>query len=247
MRKILIGLCIITGIWSTAAIHAADIPETVIKRAKKLGLDKENVFTTPAAGLYEIQAGAQIFYITADGKYLLAGKMLDMDTRDNLTEERLKGVRLKAIDVIPSDQMISFKAKDEKYQITVFTDIDCGYCRKLHSEMTDYNQQGISVNYLMFPRTGLGSPSYNKAVSVWCSKDRNKALTEAKAGADFPAAKCDNPVARHMMLGSELGVGGTPYMVTQDGTALPGYLPPAQLRKELDKMKLPSDGLAQNR
>jgi thiol:disulfide interchange protein DsbC len=195
----------------------------------------ENVRNTPVAGLYELQAGTQIFYLSQDGKYLITGNLLNMETRENLTDTRMKGIRLNVVSAVSKDQMISFKSKNEKHSITVFTDIDCGYCRKLHSEMDDYNKQGISVNYLFYPRTGLASESYNKAVSVWCSKDRNKALTEAKAGKDLPAAKCTNPVAQHFQLGAELGVTGTPYIITDQGAVLPGYIPPVALERELDK------------
>jgi len=225
----------IAGLLVIGSAQAADISKEVTQMVKKLGIPLENVRSTPANGLYELQAGTQIFYITQDGKYLLTGNMLDMATKENLTDSRMKGIRLDAIAAVSSDQFISYKAKDEKYAITVFTDIDCGYCRKLHSEMDGYNKLGISVNYLFFPRTGLGTESYNKAVSVWCNKDRNTALTNAKAGKAMGAAKCDNPIAAHFQLGSELGINGTPNIITAQGEMLPGYMPPAALKRELDK------------
>ena len=220
--------------WMTPAAAEKITPE-VTELLKGLGIPLENVHTTPVNGLYELQVGTQIFYVSADGKYLLTGSLLDMTTKENLTDNRMKGIRLAAINKIPADQMISFKAKDEKYLITVFTDIDCGYCRKLHSEIEQYNQQGISVNYLFYPRTGPGTQSYYKAVSVWCNNDRNQAMTQAKAGKEVPKANCENPVARHFQLGTELGVGGTPYIITDHGDMLPGYVPPTVLRQELDK------------
>ena len=214
---------------------AAEISPKIKELLNSLGIPQENVRQTPVDGLYELQAGTQIFYLTHDGKYLLTGNMLNMETRENLTDTRLKGIRLDAIGTVTDDQMISYKAKDEQHKITVFTDIDCAYCRKLHSEMADYNNKGITIDYLFYPRTGPGSPSYNKAVSVWCNKDRNTALTKAKAGQELPAATCANPVAEHFMLGTELGISGTPYIVTDKGNLLPGYVPPAALLQELDK------------
>ena len=227
---------ILASLFLASTAQAADISKAVTQLLKKLDIPQENVRLSPAKGLYELQTGAQIFYITADGKYLLTGNMVDMTTKENLTDTRMKDIRLDAINAVEDDQLISYKAKNQKYQVTVFTDIDCGYCRKLHSEIDAYNKLGISVKYLFYPRAGPGSESYNKAVSVWCNKDRNLALTDAKAGKTLAAAKCANPVARHYQLGTELGVTGTPYMITDKGDLLPGYVPPAALKLELEKM-----------
>lgn len=235
-----IRLFCLAGMLAFGSAHAGEIPDQVKQLIVGLGIPLENVRETPASGLYELQAGTQIFYLTEDGKYLLTGNMLNMETRENLTDTRMKGIRLEAIGSIPNDQLISYNAKQQKHRITVFTDIDCAYCRKLHSEMEAYNKQGISINYLFFPRTGPGSPSYDKAISVWCNKDRNTAMTDAKAGKDLPAAKCANPVARHYQLGTELGVTGTPYIVTEQGDLLPGYVPPVALKQELDKAAVAS-------
>ncbi len=120
-----------------------------------------------------------------------------------------------------------------KYKVTVFTDIDCGYCRKLHSHIAELNQRGVEVDYLFFPRTGLNTPSYDKAVSVWCAKDRKAAFTAAKAGKDPAPAKCDNPVADQYKLGAQVGVDGTPTILAADGTKIGGYLAPDQLVAKL--------------
>lgn len=232
IKPLLLSFVLISG-----TSHAAEIPKAISQLVLQLGISLEDVRPTPADGLYELLVGTQIFYITADGKYLLAGNMLDMTTKENLTDTRMKGVRLTALETVADDQMISYKSDKPDHSITIFTDIDCGYCRKLHSEMADYNRLGITVNYLFYPRTGPGSDSYNKAVSVWCNKDRNTALTDAKAGKSLPSANCDNPVASHYRLGTQMGLTGTPYMVTEHGDTLPGYLPPVALKRELDKMR----------
>jgi len=228
---------VISSLLFMGAAHAADIPKEVTQFVEELGISSESIRATPAKGIYELLVGTQIFYVTADGKYLFAGNMLDLETKENLTDTRMKGIRLNTMSAVADDQYISYNSDKPKHTVTIFTDIDCGYCRKLHSEMDGYNKLGISVKYLFFPRTGPGTESFNKAISVWCNKDRNTALTDAKAGKSMAAATCSNPVAKHFKLGSEMGVSGTPYIITEQGDTLPGYMPPAALRSELDKFK----------
>ena len=134
--------------------------------------------------------------------------------------------------------MIIFPASKPRHTLTVFTDIDCGYCRKLHSDIDKYNDEGITVRYLPFPRSGPDTPSYYKAVSVWCSDDRRAALTRAKAGQDVPNATCDNPVRASLALGHKLGVNGTPALILEDGHLLPGYVPPKKLAQVMEQSGL---------
>ena len=149
----------------------------------------------------------------------------------------MSGTRTLAIAKMGQENMIVFKAKIPKYTVTIFTDIDCGYCRKLHSELDQYLAQGITIQYLFFPRAGKGSESYDKAVSVWCADDRNAALTAAKKDQKVPTKTCDNPVDKHMQLGAEFDVKGTPMIVTEQGNILPGYLPAKQLVEALESEK----------
>jgi len=135
------------------------------------------------------------------------------------------------------ENMIIFPAKNSKHTISVFTDIDCGYCRKLHNEIDQYNAKGITVRYLAFPRAGIGSPSYDKAVSVWCEKDRQAAMTRSKSGETLPKASCKNPVAEEYELGQLLGVNGTPALVLDNGSLLPGYVPANRLVRVLNEAK----------
>ncbi len=201
------------------------------------GLKVDSVQTSPIPGLYEVVAGSNIFYASDDGKYLLQGKLIDVKARKDLTEGKLAGIRAKSIEKIGKDQMIIFQPEETKYTVSVFTDIDCGYCRKLHSEIDQYLDQGIAIQYLFFPRAGKGSSSYNKAVSVWCAKDRKAALTEAKKGNDPEPKNCKNPVDKHMNLAHELGARGTPMIVTEKGTVYPGYMPAKQLLQALQVEK----------
>ncbi len=198
----------------------------------------DSVKASEIDGLYEVFVGSSIFYTSSDGKYLIQGNIIDVLQRKDLTEQKQAKARIKAIDELGEDQSIIFKPKKSLYKVTVFTDIDCGYCRKLHSEMDQYLAEGITIQYLFFPRAGKGSDSYNKAVSVWCSDDRNTALTQAKQGKDPEAKTCDNPVDRHMALGMEFEARGTPMIVTEKGSIYPGYLPAKKLAQALAKEKI---------
>jgi thiol:disulfide interchange protein DsbC len=159
--------------------------------------------------------------------------LVDIAARTDLTEAKLGGARKQALEKLGQDKMIVFKAKINKYTVSIFTDIDCGYCRKLHSEIDQYLAEGITIQYLFFPRAGKGSDSYSKAVSVWCADDRKAALTAAKKGDTPPAKTCDNPVDQHMELAEEFEVKGTPMIVSAKGTIFPGYLPAKQLAEAL--------------
>jgi len=185
------------------------------------------------SGLYEVTVGGNIFYVSDDGKYLVQGHLVDVAARVDLTEEKLSGVRKQAIEKLGLDKMIVFKPKESKYTVSIFTDIDCGYCRKLHSEIDQYMAEGITIQYLFFPRAGKGSDSYHKAVSVWCADDRKAALTAAKKGDTPPAKTCANPIDEHMQLAEDFEVKGTPMIVTEKGNIFPGYLPAKQLAEAL--------------
>ncbi len=188
-------------------------------------------------GLFEVVVGANIYYVSEDGKYLLQGRLVDVAARKDLTEEKLNVTRKLAIEKMGQANMIVFKPKITKYTVTIFTDIDCGYCRKLHSEIDQYLAQGITIQYLFFPRAGKGSDSYNKAVSVWCAEDRNAALTAAKKDQKLPEKTCDNPIDKHMQLAAEFDVKGTPMIISENGNVYPGYLPAKQLVEALENEK----------
>ncbi len=184
------------------------------------------------AGLYVVVLkNGPTLHVTQDGKYFVAGDLyrIDNTTLENETEK----AKLSKIETLPESQMIVYKAKDEKAHITVFTDVDCGYCRMLHKEVPKLNEAGVTVRYLAYPRAGIGSEAYTKMVSIWCSADPKEWLTQAKLGAEIPENKCVNPVADQYKLGNEVGVRGTPSIVLGNGEFLPGYLPAAELVKHL--------------
>lgn len=190
---------------------------------------------TVIPGLSEFISGSRLYYVSDDGETFVEGSLIDVQANKDLTEARLGETRVGELEKVGLDNMIVFKPKKPKHFIYVFTDIDCGYCRKLHSEIDQYLNAGIEVRYLFFPRAGLGSDSYNKAVAVWCAKDRQEALTKAKKGEAIEMKQCDNPVKRHMELGEEFGAAGTPMLVTEKGSIIPGYVNAISLAQGLDK------------
>ena len=193
---------------------------------------------TPIEGILMVQVSGDIVYATADGKFLIQGRVIDLETREDLTEGAKSELRKELMSDIDMTQQIVFTPEEPAYELTVFTDIDCGYCRKLHQEIQEIMGLGIEVQYLFFPRSGPGTVSWSKEGNVWCAPDRNQALTTAKAGGDVPARKCENtPVQAHYDLGQRVGVRGTPAIYSESGVQLGGYLPAEALLGRLEALK----------
>jgi thiol:disulfide interchange protein DsbC len=184
---------------------------------------------SPIPGLYEMVFGSRIAYVSADGQYMLMGELIDLEGRRNLTAMRRGSLVLKSIDALGEANMIVFGPAKPKRTLTVFTDVDCPYCARLHKEVPKLNQAGVKVRYLLYPRAGKGSETYNRSVAVWCAKDRAQAIAVAKSGGKLEMKTCTNPVDEHVRLGHEVGVEGTPTIVMDDGRVLPGYAPAADL------------------
>ncbi|HZO23676.1 MAG TPA: DsbC family protein [Steroidobacteraceae bacterium] len=198
------------------------------------GTHPDDVHPSAVTGIYEVSRGMEFAYVTADGKYAFSGDLIDLNANDNLTEERRRTARQKLIEAIPESDMIVFGPRDPKYTVTVFTDVDCAYCRELHLHIADYNRLGIRVRYLSYPRTGPNTESWTKAEEVWCSRNRNDALTAAKRGMALTTPPCAiNPVAREYALGRTFDLKGTPAIVTADGEMFDGYVPPDTLAAHL--------------
>jgi thiol:disulfide interchange protein DsbC len=207
--------------------------------AKKLEVPVDAVQPSVVPGVYEVAHGAEVLYVSADGRYVLDGDLYDFDARRNLTEERRSETRRAALSSVPDDRTIIFGPKDARYTVSVFTDVDCGYCRKLHSEIGEYNKLGIRVRYLFYPRSGPGSEAWKKAEAVWCSTNRQDALTRAKKGEALAAPKncTDTPVAKDYELGRELRIRGTPGIFTDKGDYVAGYLPPQAMLERLQSLE----------
>ena len=236
MSRFLIGALI--GVISCAAIagDATSAKEEKIRAAIQSlvpGATIDSIADAVIPGLVEVQVSGQVAYVSEDGKYLFQGSIYDINGKKDLTEASRAEVRQTALKDFGKDKRIIFSPANPKHTVTVFTDIDCGYCRKMHSQIAAYNKEGIKMRYLMFPREGVGSDSFDKAVSVWCAADRREAMTQAKRGENIERKTCDNPVQAQYELGQKLGVRGTPSMILEDGTMIPGYVPPTQLAELL--------------
>jgi thiol:disulfide interchange protein DsbC len=212
---------------------AAPVPAEVRSKvvAKLPGAKPDDVAPSPIPGLYEVTMGGLIAYVTSDGKYLVSGNVYDLDTQTNLTATRRNAARAKALAAAREDQMIVFSPPDPKMTVTVFTDIDCGFCRKFHSQIAEVNKAGVKVRYMMYPRTGPGTESWRKAEAVWCAADRRDALTRAKRGEDVKSKACPAAAAIKAQydLGDDLGVEGTPAVFTDAGDYIGGFMNAEQL------------------
>lgn len=195
------------------------------------------ITATDAKNVFRIALQGGFAYAYVDGDLVLIGDLLNTATKENLGDIAKAKITVEKIANVPVEKMIVYGPKDAKRHITVFTDIDCGYCRKLHLEVPELNAAGVQVRYLAFPRAGVGSDSFKKYVSVWCNDDQQMSLTDAKSGRSVPTASCDNPIAESYNLGREVGVTGTPTIIFDDGTLTPGYLPYATLLERMGVKK----------
>ncbi len=220
-----------------------ETPEGIEKFLSELVAGKpDSISPLPVHDLYEVIYGQEVLYLSKDGRYLFRGDILDLkERRIFISEKRAAAIkkanaaRIKAIEGLGEDGMIVYGPKDARHTITVFTDIDCPYCVKFHQEVPQLTKSGVKVRYLAYPRAGIGSGSYQKSVNVWCAKDRQQAMTDAKAGRQIAKNTCDNPVAEHFKMGKTAGVTGTPTMVLETGRVVPGYVPAKRLISALEK------------
>jgi thiol:disulfide interchange protein DsbC len=235
VKRVLVASAIIASSLLSVVAHAADEAAIREKLTTKLGLDVDSFVDSPVKGLVQVSTNRGLFYVSENGEFLLQARVFNIDEdMRNETEVALTSLRLDGVKDMASSA-ITFKAKEEKHVITVFTDITCGYCRKLHNEIGELNDNGITVQYLAFPRSGLNSENYEDMVSVWCAANPQQALTNAKAGDNVASASCKNKVAEQYMLGQKLGVNGTPNIILPDGSLIPGYQPAELLVQVLEQ------------
>ena len=191
------------------------------------------ITATPIEGMYEVIVGTQVVYMSVDARYMIEGDLFDLNTKRNMSEEAKSVIRLAAIEKLGADKMLVYKPEKVKNTVTVVTDIDCPYCRRLHSEIPDYIKNDIQVRYIFMPLKGAAD--MKKTVSVWCAEDQQRALDTAKSGGKVEEKTCDNPIKEHLALARELGVRGTPAILLEDGRLLPGYVPIDKLVAEIRK------------
>ena len=231
---------IATIVLPISAIAAETDAELEAVRAKVSGMfdmiDPGDIVASPVDGWYTVQKGSIVAYVSGDGRYLLQGDLIDLDRGVNLTELSRNDARRVLVASLKDEDSILFSPAEVKHSVTVFTDIDCTYCRKLHSEIDAYMNQGIAVRYVLYPRNGQRSRAWTTSENVWCSNDRNNALTAAKLDREFQTSSCDaSMIARHYELGQQIGLTGTPAIVTEDGTLIAGYVPPDALSARLEQ------------
>jgi thiol:disulfide interchange protein DsbC len=220
---------------------AAGTPEARVRDVLKQLNPKirvDSVGRAPIPGFREVVAGGQVVYVSDDGKYLFQGGLLDIERRKDMSEAALAKIRGEVLKTIPlADRIVYSPVGAAKHKVVVLTDVECGYCRKFHSEIAEYTRRGIQVEYLAFPRAGLGSADYRKMVSVWCADDRRKALTDAKNDRPLPAKTCTTPVDMQYNAGLRMGLEGTPMILTTDGEFVGGYLPPDVLLQRMQQIE----------
>ena len=201
------------------------------------GVNIVDINATPVEGVFKLDIeDMQSVYVSKDTNFIIVGEIFQITSNGlvNLTEREKDIERKEIISMMDKNEFISFPAKNELFSVIIFTDIDCGYCRKLHGEIGEYNDVGISINYAAFPRSGLQSESYSKIVGAWCSNERNKTLTGLKQGKDINISYCENhPVEKHYNIGRQIGVTGTPAIISTNGQLIPGYISPKELLKIL--------------
>ena len=233
---------LVISVMSSAFALEDENTELQVVRAKMDAMFEEigaeNIKESPVDGWYTVHKGSIVAYVSADGRYLLQGDMIDLDQQINISEQTRTVARLEVMSSVTDDQVILFSPAEIKHSVTVFTDVDCTYCRKLHSQIDEYLADGIEIRYVLYPRNGPASRSWNTSEDVWCARDRNRALTAAKLDRDFESQKCDaSAITAQYMLGQSIGLTGTPAIFFEDGTLVSGYLPPETLLSRLQMIE----------
>jgi thiol:disulfide interchange protein DsbC len=238
-RCVLLTVAALVAAWpvlAPAEDDTADELERVREKAVATfnEVKAEDVRPSPVPGWYTVRKGTIVAYMSGDGRYLLQGELIDIDNEINLTEETRNEARLAMLATLSDANTIVFSPEEVKYSVSVFTDVDCTYCRRFHSEIDGYLAQGIEVRYLLYPRNGPESESWATAERVWCAADRNEALTLAKLDRPFESRECDASIVHdHYALGQDVGLRGTPALVLDDGTLISGYVPPVELSERM--------------
>jgi thiol:disulfide interchange protein DsbC len=238
-------LAALVALLTPLALPAQESGEQAVKAAIQSlvpGASIDSVAESTLPNFYEVVLAGQVLYVSGDGRFLIQGSVYDVPSRTDLTEHTRAKVRLEGLKEAGPERRIIYGPQDARHRLTVFTDIDCGYCRRMHQQMAEYNRLGIAIEYLFFPRAGAGSDAWDKAVTVWCSDDRQKALTDAKAGVALDKKQCSNPVEADYQLGNRIGVTGTPAVYSSGGVQLGGYVPPEQLLQRLEAMSAQPEG-----
>lgn len=212
-------------------------------------LEFTDVRPSPIEGLYQVQvSGGPILYVTPEADKMIAGDIFSIERGgfSRLEDPALVERRQQLISRLDEDgSSINFTPEGEtKAVVYVFTDVDCGFCRRLHQQIESYrdggttkpgyNDLGIEIRYVAYPRAGVSSPSGQKLETAWCADDQRGTMDRLKNLEDVDFISCEtDPVAAHYQSGSEIGVSGTPALLLPDGTMQAGYVPPEDLAQVL--------------
>lgn len=239
MKRLILAsaIALTTSLPALADATADALAKTLKERMP--GMPLTSVTATPVPGVYEVIAGPDVVYMTGDARFMFQGALIDFEQRKNLTEVRLTSIRADLLKQVKDEDTVIYPAQGEtKYTITVFTDPSCPYCRKLHQEVPELNKQGVKVRYALYPRAGLDSPIGKSSIGIMCAKDRKAELDKSLAGQSVSLPACDkHPLASLLELGTQMGLEGTPFIVTEGGQIIPGYRPAADLLKVLARLK----------
>ena len=244
MLKFLIYAALVFG---AIAAHAADnTTQAITEGLRKVAPNAkiQSIAESKIPGLYNVVADGHVVLMSGDGKYLIEGHAYDIDAHTDLMHEGMSEARKAGLAKIPEDKKIVFAPPNPKYTVTVFTDVDCPYCREFHKQIAEYNKLGIAVEYVLYPLS-IHPGADKKAQTVWCEKDRNTAYTNAMNGQALPPKTCSNPIAEVGSIAMSMGIDGTPAILVSDGTQLGGYVAPAQLAQQLENLKNKKPATAQ--
>ena len=230
MQKLLI---LFISIFTLSISASEDNIRESLKNILPDGAIIESIEATPIEDMYAVYYGdLQPIYVTKDGSFFIYGDIYKINSNSisNITDESIAERRKIILKDIPLNELISFKSKNEQFSVIVFTDVDCGYCRKLHNQINEYNKLGISINYAAYPRSGLGTSAFTKMVGAWCSDDPKGSISKLKNNKNLDLSFCDSqPVSKQYVIGQKLGVNGTPAIFSMDGDMFPGYIEPEEL------------------
>ena len=230
MKKLFISFILI---FSTILSSSDEQIKDSLKNILPDGAIIESIELSPIPDIFAVYYGdIQPIYVTKDGTFFIFGDIYKINNNSisNVTEDNIAERRKFILNKIPSDELISFKSDNEQFSLIVFTDVDCGYCRKLHNQIEEYNELGISINYAAFPRSGMGTSAFSKMVGAWCSNNPKDSITKLKNNKNLDLSFCDTqPVSKQYIIGQKLGVNGTPAIFSKDGVMFSGYVEPKEL------------------
>lgn len=232
MKKI---FAVLLALPLAALAAAGTVDDPVRASIKKLSADAQvqSISDGPVAGLKEVRADGQIMYFSADGRHLILGDVVEVSSKQNLTETARASIRAEKLNASDQKDHIVYGPRNNPRKVYVFTDTSCPYCERLHGEVPKLLAAGITVEYLAWPRGGPRSPAYADMQSVWCSKDKAAAYDKVIAGQKVESSKCDSPIRKHYELGESLQVQGTPAVYDSKGVQIGGYVPAERIIEAL--------------